>query len=897
MDNQPICKECAQKELSNQYYNNNAANYYNNFNLLNSNYQMNSTNYSQNLSLLNEMLKNNINRSMNMIPSNTVNNTETVNQSKMNNMHGTYSFYQPFNQMSNPMMNMQNMSNPQSHNIPNYLQNGQIPLSQMNPQQLMILSQMLTNEKPELQSFLSSSGANINSLNSMPWHNQIINNMMTKPGTTSTNSSKLTEININPSQDSIRNSLLNQLMINLNKTKNPSTFPSNAIPTNQGISKNIFTNLVDNDAYNNTNKYFASSQQFQSESSQIPSQSSLMNLVNKQNNITNLNFFNNLFNISQIQNSNTNTNNPNSTSNYLNENVLMNMMPNNINSNVSQTVNYQTSKNANTKSQKQKTNSKNDLEFVGANSFFNNLIANSSNQNFKRDVKRIVVDDNLLLKEAEKYEVDIKSFDRPNPKPLEIPQQLQNKVFAIWDFFHTFRKILDPENQIYGKDDISTDIEEFFSKIEIDELFLKFILSLLNLYLLYSYGSDPTEFEAEKGLLLLRTLKENINTNLTTITKNSWKEIFLLLTESKKFRLLVNSDVKRITKKFNDLSNEEESSFELMIEDRITILHYLVNSTLEINKIKDLVKTEFEKKNNLLREKVSLKLEYKNKDIRKKEIERSERFLKAPQMIEELNKKLQELEQNNPTANKILMKQKKEMEIERERYSSILKENIELQRVKDNIIERRMKIKAQLHEMIINNKRLIGMDAYKSEYFFFNNVMNKVYVKKIIEDANKDKEINEKAKETKWFYYSEKESIKEFINKLLEKGIKERKLKSKLKKILTKKMNFGPISNESESKPLEYNKEIKDEDGHVILETVLEPMIIDNDDERDLKVIEDKQETNELSLALEIIRKMDDKFSEYLAQYSKEWEEKELRKKWVNKIYIIKIIYILEKNN
>jgi hypothetical protein len=42
------------------------------------------------------------------------------------------------------------------------------------------------------------------------------------------------------------------------------------------------------------------------------------------------------------------------------------------------------------------------------------------------------VEDNLLLKDPEKYEIDKKCFVRPEPKNLEIPQNLQNKIFLLY---------------------------------------------------------------------------------------------------------------------------------------------------------------------------------------------------------------------------------------------------------------------------------------------------------------------------------------------------------------------------------------------------------------------------------------------------------------------------------
>ena len=819
IDNQVICNECWQKENSNQFYESEGRNYLNNIDPVNVNSHKS---YPQNWNILNEMLKTSINKGLTSIP----------------NINGQQAYNTNTNYYNASQNNFQS-ANIQNGNQMNFSQNLLTQTSHMNPHQLMILSQILKSEKDDSQ-------------------NPAINSSFIKCGLNTNANVHANNMNLNP--DLIKAHLLNQYLANLNKNKQPlPSQPGNFM--NQAINNNNFFNFQEN--LNSNTKLFANSNQTLTEPQQMQFQQNPLNYATKQNNITQLNFFNNLFNISQMQSSFTNTMNSNPI--YNNPNFHTNLKPN---LRVEPTNNLLYQSFPHNKTQSSKNKNSNNLEFVGANSSLKTML---STNNLQENLK-LHIEDSLLYKNPEKYNIDTKCYERPQPRSLNVPYKLQNKIFSIWDFFYSFKSFLDPESKLFVEKDF--DLEEFYHGIIQEEHFKKLALSLLNLFMMYSYLIDPTEFEFDKGLLLLRTLRENINSNLKQISINSWKEIFEVLTESKKFRLLVDDEVLGIKQKIKKISEKEEPNFQFLIEEKVSILFYLASSSMEITKIKDHIKCESEKKHNLLREKLSLKLEYKNKENRKKEIEKSEKFLKAAQKIEELTKKLDEIEQCNPSSSKILMKQKMEFELKRERYKSILKENIEIENVKDNILHRRIKIKIKLREIILNNERLIGQDVFKNNYYFFENDTKKIYVKRKnqasnLQTSNSPKEkgnFNLNNKQSIWFCYDEKETIELIISKLIDKGIRERKLKHKLKKILNKRMTF------EENKILEIksapNSIVKD----VLMMDATRESIKDVDD---------------LGLAVEILKKLDEKFSEYLKQFSKQWETTEIQEKWVNIKYKI----------
>jgi hypothetical protein len=95
-----------------------------------------------------------------------------------------------------------------------------------------------------------------------------------------------------------------------------------------------------------------------------------------------------------------------------------------------------------------------------------------------------------------------------------------------------------------------------------------------------------------------------------------------------------------------------------------------------------------------------------------------------------------------------------------------------------------------------------------------------------------------------WSYYDDKNDMIKLIDSLLEKGIKERKLKYNLKKTFEKRMNF--VEKEDKQTEIEYYDDILD-----------------------------------IKYCYDIIKRIEEKFTEYLNVYEKEWETQEIRTKWV----------------
>ena len=162
-------------------------------------------------------------------------------------------------------------------------------------------------------------------------------------------------------------------------------------------------------------------------------------------------------------------------------------------------------------------------------------------------------------------------------------------------------------------------------------------------------------------------IESSINKN--HFLKNSWLEIICILINSKRFYLQQSSEIQEIEKKIKYFNN---SSYNLLsIEEKIHILDFLINSAYETSIIREEIKEEINKRNELKKEKSSLEFELRTQELRKREIERSDKFVEAKTKIEILNNKIFEIEENSLFSRIEINRKKKEFDIERERYKSV----------------------------------------------------------------------------------------------------------------------------------------------------------------------------------------------------------------------------------
>ena len=134
---------------------------------------------------------------------------------------------------------------------------------------------------------------------------------------------------------------------------------------------------------------------------------------------------------------------------------------------------------------------------------------------------------------------------------------------------------------------------------------------------------------------------------------------------------MADAEILKIAENLNNLKYNWEYNF-LGVKEKIKILEFLCNTVLDTSTIRDIVKSEIEKKKELKSEVNNLEMELKSMDSRKKELERQEKFTQPKIKIENLTKRLDNLVQDNPNYSRLeLTKLRKELEQEREQFKSV----------------------------------------------------------------------------------------------------------------------------------------------------------------------------------------------------------------------------------
>jgi hypothetical protein len=145
------------------------------------------------------------------------------------------------------------------------------------------------------------------------------------------------------------------------------------------------------------------------------------------------------------------------------------------------------------------------------------------------------------------------------------------------------------------------------------------------------------------------------------------------------------------------------------------------------------------------------------------------------------------------------------------------------------------KLQFELSTIASTNRKKLGLDAFGTEYYYFHDIDDRLFIKK-----NKN--------EIEWRELTTAEELNELIDCLSEKGINEKNLIHKLKKIM-KKIKFDKMQTDDEwiNKTIKVRKPTKDE-------------------------FEDLANS---------FMDLESRITEYLIQDNKEWESFDNRQQWV----------------
>ena len=106
---------------------------------------------------------------------------------------------------------------------------------------------------------------------------------------------------------------------------------------------------------------------------------------------------------------------------------------------------------------------------------------------------------------------------------------------------------------------------------------------------------DYFNLQEDKEIIFVKVAVEH--TSKKHVFKNCWLEIIRILINSKRFTLLANKDMDDISRRIKHMNIGNYNL--LSIEEKILMLEFLINSAYETSIIRDEIKEEISKKNDL----------------------------------------------------------------------------------------------------------------------------------------------------------------------------------------------------------------------------------------------------------------------------------------------------------
>ena len=411
--------------------------------------------------------------------------------------------------------------------------------------------------------------------------------------------------------------------------------------------------------------------------------------------------------------------------------------------------------------------------------------------------KKIVfpIDDNILFSNLEKYKLSEDILERPLPKKIELDFHMLNKLFIVWDFLITFKDIIFTDKSL---DDIEIDknILVFYNKLINEENDFAYYKNIYVSLLLICVKNVPLVLKSpkEQRIFLLKSILDNLHSTSFNIILDSplivLKEIvdcyiYNNSIEENNFQIL-NEILKDVNDKKHRESYErnkniyerdefhEDNLRSLDINTKIFLLHIIIGLCFETVIVKEKIKKEYDNMAALSYQKKTLEETQFETEKRLKELNRMEDFSKLNTDIENKERRLEEIKQdelinNNltPEEEVIRRKEKEETISEINRMKSLFTENEQLNEKKQEINNQINDTIEKIYNLKTLRKKYLGIDYKGNEYYYFITGEGVIYTK------NRKKE--------EWAFFDNKNDIEILINKLTEKGKNEKKLKNVLK--------------------------------------------------------------------------------------------------------------------
>ena len=452
--------------------------------------------------------------------------------------------------------------------------------------------------------------------------------------------------------------------------------------------------------------------------------------------------------------------------------------------------------------------------------------------------KKIVfpIDDNILFSNLEKYKLSEDILDRPLPKKIELDFHMLNKLFIVWDFLITFKDIIFTDKSL---DDIEIDknILVFYNKLINEENDFAYYKNIYVSLLLICVKNVPLVLKSpkEQRIFLLKSILDNLHSTSFNIILDSplivLKEIvdcyiYNNSIEENNFQIL-NEILKDVNDKKHRESYErnkniyerdefhEDNLRSLDINTKIFLLHIIIGLCFETVIVKEKIKKEYDNMAALSYQKKTLEETQFETEKRLKELNRMEDFSKLNTDIENKERRLEEIKQdelinNNltPEEEVIRRKEKEETISEINRMKSLFTENEQLNEKKQEINNQINDTIEKIYNLKTLRKKYLGIDYKGNEYYYFITGEGVIYTK------NRKKE--------EWAFFDNKNDIEILINKLTEKGKNEKKLKNVLKFFLAQMKEKEQKEKQAQEKKEQENDQSNSEDENELINSKIQ---------------------------------------------------------------------------
>lgn len=480
------------------------------------------------------------------------------------------------------------------------------------------------------------------------------------------------------------------------------------------------------------------------------------------------------------------------------------------------------------------------------NEYWNNMCTQFNSRHFPK----YPIEDSELYSNPILHSLDSLYLTKPIGVEIPfIPRKKLNQLMLIWDFCQTFAH----KNRLYPFSIIDLYFALKYSSTNTVPLLVAIHSSFLFILVTEIVDKDYQTLQSEGELMLLKRIFDNLNCDDKKLQfiHSTWIEIIKLLIESTQFMSYKNDSVNEVYSTIKSMSPSTYNTF-LTFDQKVGILMFLLSSSYETKYIREVIKVEQEKRNELRKIKRDHEEELKFTEARKRELERQEKYTMPKEKIESLTKHLQTLSEDNQTLTRQqLARMRKEKENEREKYKSVIKESEMITQRCDDMAERIEKIQTEISEIPSMNKKCIGIDGLGNKYFFFPWERDRLYIRK----------------KREWRVLITNESIQKLIFQLSDKGIHEKSLLVKLNRIYPKMLRCA-----NDTLSPDYNEEY-----------YINTMLQWHDNGIMSKEMAKYEEEQYDHIANEL-NTLEAKITDYLSSDNKEWESFDVRfniKSWL----------------